>query len=62
MTAPDPAKESRVLMLIKGRLHFLDGRAAQSLEHVPSLQGLAGGRLGWEWGNLEKAKTSWAVP
>lgn len=33
-------------MLIKGRLHFLDGRAAQSLEHVPSLQGLAGGRLG----------------
>lgn len=49
-------------MLIKGRLHFLDGRAAQSREHVPSLQGLAGGRLGWEWGNLEKAKTSWAVP
>lgn len=40
MTAPDPAKESELLMLIRLSLHFLAGRVALSLKPVPSMQGM----------------------
>lgn len=50
-----------MLILIKGGLHFLAGRAAQSLERGPGMQGMAGESRG-SGSRLEKTRAPWLHP